>query len=231
MVYMGSKSRIIKDLLPIILKNREPAQWYVEPFAGGMNAICEVQGNRIANDVHPHLIEMWHALVGGWVPKKITKEEYKNVRLNQDDYPSYFVGWVGFSCSYSCKWFGGFANSRKGRDYQIEAFKNISKQINKIKGTIFSNKSYLDLEIPPNSIVYCDPPYEGTTKYTGELDHDEFWEWARRMSRRGHTVFVSEYKSPSDFECVWEKDLKSFLALGKRGSIRTEKLFKLNESN
>lgn len=76
MKYMGSKARFTKEILPIILKDRKPEQWYVEPFAGGMNAICEVKGNRIANDIHYYLIEMWRKLVGGWIPKKITKEEY-----------------------------------------------------------------------------------------------------------------------------------------------------------
>ena len=48
MKYMGSKARFTKEILPIILKDRKPEQWYIEPFAGGMNAICEVSGNRLA---------------------------------------------------------------------------------------------------------------------------------------------------------------------------------------
>ncbi len=35
MKYMGSKARFAKDILPIILKDRKPEQWYVEPFARG----------------------------------------------------------------------------------------------------------------------------------------------------------------------------------------------------
>ena len=70
MKYMGSKARFTKEILPIILKDRKPEQWYIEPFAGGMNAICEVQGNRIANDIHYHLIQMWRELVGGWTTNK-----------------------------------------------------------------------------------------------------------------------------------------------------------------
>jgi DNA adenine methylase len=65
MKYMGSKARFTKEILPIILKDRKSGQWYVEPFAGGMNTICEVQGNRIANDKNYHLIEMWR-----WIIKK-----------------------------------------------------------------------------------------------------------------------------------------------------------------
>lgn len=62
MKYMGSKARFTKEILPIILKERKPEQWYIEPFAGGMNAICEVSGNRLANDKNLHLIEMWKGL-------------------------------------------------------------------------------------------------------------------------------------------------------------------------
>ena len=42
MVYMGSKNRIAKEILPIILKDRVKGQWYVEPFVGGCNMIDKV---------------------------------------------------------------------------------------------------------------------------------------------------------------------------------------------
>ena len=42
MKYMGSKARIAKHILPIILKDRKPNQWYSEPFTGGANLIDKV---------------------------------------------------------------------------------------------------------------------------------------------------------------------------------------------
>lgn len=62
MIYMGSKARIAKHILPIVLKDRREGQWYVEPFAGGMNTICLVDGHRIASDANPYLIQMWRAI-------------------------------------------------------------------------------------------------------------------------------------------------------------------------
>jgi len=56
MKYMGSKTRIAKHILPIILKNRKPGQWYVEPFAGGMNTIYQISGNSLASDNNKYLI-------------------------------------------------------------------------------------------------------------------------------------------------------------------------------
>jgi DNA adenine methylase len=235
MKYMGSKAKIAKEFLEIILKNRRDGQYYVEPFAGGMNSVCLVGGNVIANDFHHYLIEMWKSLIGGWIPEKITKEFYVDVKNNKDNYPKHVVGWVGFNCSYSGKYFGGFAGDCKTkigtiRDYQSEAISNVMKQVPSLKNVLLENKSYLELEIPKNSLIYCDPPYEGTTKYSNEVNHVEFWNWVRKMSKGGHEVFVSEYNAPEDFEVIWKKDIKSSLsANGKIGGskISTEKLFKL----
>lgn len=235
MKYMGSKARFAKEILRIILKERKPEQWYIEPFAGGMNIIDKVNGNRIANDIHPNLIAMWKEIVYKmWIPPMYTKEQYIDIRDNKQNYPEYVVGWVGFNCSYSGKYFGGFAGQTKTkigtvRDYQQEAKSNVSNQIYNLKDVVFENKPYLELKFPPNSIIYCDPPYEGTTKYTNKFDHKLFWNWVRNISKQGHTVFVSEYNAPNDFKCIWSKEAKSSLsANGKIGGnkVSVEKLFK-----
>lgn len=100
-----------------------------------------------------------------------------------------------------------------------------------MEGVVFQNKPYYDLDLPPKSIIYCDPPYEGTSKYkVGDFDHDLFWKWVRQIHRQGHSVWVSEYNAPDDFECVFEKQLSSSLsANGKSGGGKksVEKLFTL----
>lgn len=50
MRYMGSKARIAKEILPLILADRKEGQYFVEPFCGGCNVTDKVSGNRIAND-------------------------------------------------------------------------------------------------------------------------------------------------------------------------------------
>ena len=42
MVYMGSKNRIAKELLPIITANLTNDRYYIEPFVGGCNMIDKV---------------------------------------------------------------------------------------------------------------------------------------------------------------------------------------------
>ena len=236
MKYMGSKNRIAKEILPIILKDRKENQWYIEPFCGGCNMIDKVNDNFcIANDSNEYLIEMFIKLKLGWIPdKEISREMYMEIKKNKDKYPKWLVGWTGFNCSYGGDWFKGYAGktqTKKGiRDYQDEAFRNVMKQVKNISNINFTNFSYEKLDYPTKSIIYCDPPYENTTKYLQNkgFNHVKFWEWCRNMIIQGHTIFVSEYNAPKDFECVWKKEVKSSLsANGKVGGnkVSIERLF------
>ena len=56
MKYMGSKAKHAKEILPIILKDRKPEQWYVEPFVGGGNIIDKVSGHRLGADSNEFVI-------------------------------------------------------------------------------------------------------------------------------------------------------------------------------
>ena len=51
------------------------------------------------------------------------------------------------------------------------------------------------MNFEPDSIVYCDPPYEDTRTYTGNdevsFDTDEFLNWAKHQTV---PVFISERK-------------------------------------
>lgn len=227
---MGSKNRHAKDILGIILKDRKDWQWYVEPFAGGFNIIDKVQGKRIANDSHFYLIELFRAIQNGWQPPDYVSElQYNQIRQHKEHYKPEMVGFVGFGCSYSGKWFGGYArgNSNHGvpRNYCLESKSNILKQVKGIQGVVIKNDDYRRLEIPDRSIVYCDPPYENTTKYKDGFNHKEFWEWCRRKSAEGHQVFVSEYNAPPDFKMLWCKTVNNTLVKHTGSKQGTEKLF------
>lgn len=81
MKYMGSKSRIAKEILPIILKNRIEGQWYVEPFVGGANLIDKVDGNRIGSDNSEYVIEALKLIRD--FPETLPKD---NTETNEEDY-------------------------------------------------------------------------------------------------------------------------------------------------
>jgi DNA adenine methylase len=232
MKYMGSKNRYAKDILSIILQQRKEQQFYVEPFCGGCNVIDKVKGNRIANDSNYYLMQMWSALVNdGWIPPSSVSEDlYNRIKVyKKEEYDPCLVGFVGIGCSYGGKWFGGYArgsdNKGVSRNYCMESKRNVLKQINGLRGCVFLNKNYLDLTIPANSIVYCDPPYANVTKYTTYFNHSVFWQWVRNLVDNKHIVFVSEYNAPNDFKCVWQREVNNTLIKDTGAKKGMEKLF------
>lgn len=227
MKYMGSKNRHAKELLPLILEGRSSGQWYVEPFAGGFNMIDKVTGPRIANDIHPYVTQLFSAALNGWIPPEFVSEhQYQMVRTRRYDFPGYLVGFVGFGCSYSGKWFGGYARG-EGRNYARESRDNLLKQLPGLAGVLIYNEDYRNVPIPPHSIIYCDPPYRGTTGYANKFDHDQFWAWVRGKKAEGHTVYVSEYSAPDDFKCLWEKRVNNTLEKNTGSKQGMERLYTL----
>jgi DNA adenine methylase len=240
MIYVGCKKKIANDFLPLIIKNREADQWYVEPFVGGFNVIDKINGNRIANDTNYYLIELFRAIQNGWIPPlQISEEEYNDIKNNKEKYPPYLVGFVGFNCSFSSQFFGVYARGKDRRHKDVNfcyrGRNAILKQAEFIKEIILENKNYYDLKIPPKSIIYCDPPYRNTRNKKAygcsvKFDSDRFWQWARDKTKEGHRVFVSEYNAPDDFECIWQKEVKVNIRPSSTGrKMEIEKLFVFKE--
>jgi len=230
MKYMGSKNRIAKYILPIILKDRKEGQCYVEPFVGGFNLIDKVKENRLAADCNPYVTILFTAIQSGWLPPdNIAETEYKSASLNREVTP--LVSFIGFGCSYSGKWFGGYArgNTNNGtpRNYCLESKNNILKQYEAIQGIQIEHNSYERLSIPSKSLIYCDPPYRGTTGYKDSFNHEKFYQWCRDKKAEGHTIFVSEYNMPDDFRCIWSKEQTSSLTKDTGSKRAIEKLFTL----
>jgi DNA adenine methylase len=226
MVYQGSKRRIAKDLLKIFNKILKPNQTYIEPFCGGCNMIEHIQNRpRIANDINPYVIELFKGFLNGFEPFVFDRNFYNYVNNNKEFFDIFTLGYVGFIGSYAGKFFGGYSDVIKsGRSYFNEKLKNLQKQVEKLKDVNFFNLNYFDIEYPPNSFIYCDPPYENTTKYSTDFNHEFFWNWVRQMVLNGHDVFVSEYNAPTDFKSIFEIELQCDLNSFHKNS-RLEKLF------
>lgn len=247
MKYQGSKNRIAKHLLPIILKDRKEGQYYVEPFVGGANMIDKVDGRRIGYDVNAPLMRCFQKLTQGWIPPcEISRDFYSECRdkYNKSTFSeeeAHVIGYVGINGSYGGRWFdGGYAGTvttKTGvtRNYPEEAYRNTMSQVDALKGVTFISKDYKNIkdeDLPETCIIYCDPPYEGTKEYVtatkSGYDPADFWEWCRDRVSSGHKVYISEYQAPRDFVEVWCKEVKSSLsANGKIGGSKksVEKLF------
>lgn len=233
MKYLGSKARIVRDILPIMLADMQPGQTFVDAFCGGCHVIGAVPPEypRIANDNNRYLVAMWKALCSGATfPTTITRDFYCDVRTSYQTKDARFsdalIGWVGFMGSYNGRFFdGGYSgHDVKGRNYIAEQIKNTLSQVPLLTSVTWQTGDYQGIPIPPKSLIYCDPPYRGTKGYsTGKFDYDRFYEWVRQMDSEGHKVYISEYQMPGDFECVWEKSIVNNL----NKSRPTEKLWTL----
>jgi DNA adenine methylase len=235
--YVGGKARIAKwirdHVLAVADKYRGVDLTYVEPFVGSGAVLEQIVKTRrfarhIANDIHPDLIRMWHALSReGWSPPLyLDKEEYK--ALQNSRVSSALRGYAGFACSFGGKFFGGH-EKRVGRgrnkcDGQGIERSHVLRAARLLRGVELKNADYSDLVIPPYSIVYCDPPYAETQGYdSGDFDHRRFWTTMNQWVKDGAIVLVSEYDGP--WPVHDELGRQSVLAHTMGGDRRVERLF------
>jgi site-specific DNA-adenine methylase len=109
---------------------------------------------------------------------------------------------------------------------QLERLEQLQRlqQLGRLERKIsFTNKDYREVEIKPNSIIYCDPPYIGTAEYDGGFNHKEFYDWA---ASQDCPVYISEYTLDDDrFKCIYRINKRSLLSSNKKLNIKVEKLF------
>lgn len=204
MQYLGGKARIAKHIVPFMeMFYRRDHEFWVEPFMGACNTLALASGPKIGNDIDPDLVGLFKALQQGFdPPREVTEEEYYKAKNNPELYPVEVRGFLAFACSFGGKKWGSFAHNTKGENFAQQAANSLSRKMQGLMQASFTAGQYFDLDIPPQSFIYCDPPYLNTARYRQGIDHESFWEWCRLKSREGHTVLVSEYTAPSDFEII-----------------------------
>ena len=230
MKYLGSKNRISKQIKPIIEKELQGKELYIEPFVGGANMIDKIDfGNKIGSDINEYLIELLKKVRDNVeeLPTNIPEELYIKVRDNKDSYSKWYVGCIGFCATFGAKWFGGYARDRKtGRDLAREGVNNLIKQAPQLKGIDFRHGSYEQYKDVKNAVIYCDIPYQRTTKYKDGFDHEKFFSFIKELDK-SNTILVSEYNINDEyFDKIWEKSVK--VNVDKKSvTNKREKLYKL----
>ena len=115
MKYMGSKNRIAKHLLPIMVDAADKAgiTTWAEPFVGGGNMIDKVPDRfkRIGYDFNEHVIYAMCDIRDRVedLPESITEEYYKDIRGNS---PEVFNSWLRFVASFGGKFHCGLARGK-----------------------------------------------------------------------------------------------------------------------
>ena len=100
---------------------------------------------------------------------------------------------------------------------QLEQLERL-QQLQQLQQLEINCGSYLDYEYKDGDVVYCDPPYEGTAKYSGGFNHKEFYDW---VASRPYQVYFSSYQNISDkrFRMIWAKS-KVNLMVGAKGQFK-----------
>lgn len=253
MVYRGSKSRLKKQLIPIINKVIELSNYksYLEPFVGGCNIIEDVKCTfRTANDYNSYLIKMVKELVklndyelmvfnpdNNWCDKKTYYkfwEHYKkfyNKKLEEMNNYDFITGFVGSLYSFSGGFYNSYGVENESKHYKVKcAWNHLYKQLPKLKGVIFTSFDYLDLNMD-HEIVYLDPPYGQTTQY-GRIKWDigkwqDWLNWLENQSLKSIILYSTvDVINSKNWELIYEWKLRHQTS-GKDGHYVNEKLYVL----
>ena len=105
-------------------------------------------------------------------------------------------------------------SKENGKRIDLQPFERLNR-LNRL-ATAFTNEEkhrltigsadFAEVDIPSDSVVYCDPPYRESEGYrkAKHFNHERFFEWALRQTV---PVYVSEYAMPEEFVEVaaWQK--------------------------
>ena len=86
-----------------------------------------------------------------------------------------------------------------------------------------SSQDYSEIKIKPNSVIYCDIPYEATeTYFKQKFDYSRFYDWCCKQTE---PLFISSYNiSDPRFKCINEFEHRSTLDVKSNNKV-TERVY------
>jgi len=117
------------------------------------------------------------------------------------------------------------AAKERGDLEQLERLQQLEQleRLQQLERLTISSGSYDQVIIKPNSVVYCDIPYDGTADYGNSFDRKAFLDWAANAA---FPVFISEYNvSDSRFKLFYSIEKKSLLQADGNSDSKQEKLY------
>lgn len=252
MVYMGSKRKYCKYIVPIIQEyiNEHGITTFVDCFCGGANLADKIDCKAvICNDISPTLIALHQQAQADFskIPTNGDREywdlahaEWKRIKSAMDKGAEYHSV-LPLSIIGAIEWYGSFSNGgfprgyakpSADRNYYQEAYRNHKKQAENenYKNIIFICGSYDSMEgkLNSNALLYCDSPYKGTKPYgiAPNFNFNKYYEWLTNIGKK-YPIFVSEQNLPEEFNkfIVWEdNNVKRTIGLNNNFSA-CEKLY------
>lgn len=107
------------------------------------------------------------------------------------------------------------------RERQLSLPRNSGGRFSNITSSVLD---YAKVEIPKDSVIYCDIPYEDTNVYNKAegFDYERFYDWCEHQTQ---PVFISSYQMPDDrFDCIEEFSHRSTLS-ATANNLVTERIY------
>ena len=197
MQYLGGKSRLGGQIVRAILQDlgRERLGVVADLCAGAggvTHRLADVSERVIAVEAHPGLVALHKAVQGGWVPPEhVSEEEWREARYSTmvDDCVFSFRR---FACGHGGDWMGGYARNRRGDNYAQAASRTLVRdRRSNVEHTCADALAWEGAV----EVVYCDPPYEGTTGYAAVVaaEPGAWWRKLQALADRGVACYLSEY--------------------------------------
>ena len=222
--YHGGKKRIGERLAQVIVETSIEIEnfkirGYCEPFGGMLSVYKHIPylfeekglGNLeyLAGDTNESVVEMWKAAQIGWKPPSETCSKKKFEKLKSSNSCTALKGFVGHAYTFRGVFFDGYFLHPKSRRANNRT--DVIETSRELHDVGFFTGPYTQFGDLRGFVIYCDPPYEGTScrYYDGKgyknrlaFDNKSFWDWCCKMSRE-NIVFVSEYAAPTGYEKVY----------------------------
>ena len=121
----------------------------------------------------------------------------KDIKKHHNEYKDKYIKWYIKNVQDN-KFCGEKINTDLSRLLHLERLQRLQRlqSLQRLQRLQISQKSYDEVEIKPNSVIYCDIPYENTKGYScGDFDFKKFYDWA---SNQKELVFISSYHISDD---------------------------------
>jgi len=187
-----TKNKFFNYVLPKLNASKEPNQWFIEPFAEGLENACQIKGYSMVNIKYPRLT-MWQLIQQGWLPQVYDNFQYNQILGDKDDICNH--QWVNYVREHRHK----YPNLEDCQNKLLEQIKEIAKKSSQI---YLTNKDYYLLSIPKNSMIYC------SLFWLSKITYNKLIQWVREKMPVTKNIYLhttEEIELP-DFSCVVQKE-------------------------
>lgn len=199
----------------------------IEPYKKALHYLIVFQDESLMKELFPNIDFSFVHKIKDVNERRLKVQEF--MKRNKLGYDSPIEGSVKIQHENHLETLNSISSSRLENIERLEKINNVNLQslnqlescqrLANIERLAIYNKSYDEIEIKPNSVIYLDPPYKSTNKYeiSKDFDYEKFYSWCEKQTE---LCFISEYNMPKDrFTCIAEIEHRSIICANENQSV------------